>query len=66
MKRIIGSVFENIFESTAPNHFDNGFRSELSNGRNCWFYNGCWIVKDTYEEAKLFFERYQKLKAFWE
>lgn len=34
-------------------------------GKNCWALDKYWVDAATFEEAKILFERYKKLKEFW-
>lgn len=31
----------------------------------CWVIDDYWVDAETFEQAKVVFERYQKLKAYW-
>lgn len=51
-------------ETKAP--WPDGMRTYWLDGKTSdWAVQGYWVEAESFEAAKLIFERYQKLKAFW-
>lgn len=58
-------MIKGITQTLYPGRWANGGRSYRMNETEiCWLIDGYWVDGQTFEEAKLLFDRWKRLRVF--